>query len=231
MRTRIKKFGFEIEGEFSREFSGEIAKYGVMKGDGSVSNCPERCQHLVTGEYNSYPILRTHKREAKNIFMKFQDAYKLKKYHFNKSAGFHIHVSFSPKLPPDIFSKSFNDFFHERLKTKYPNVIKKRQNNIYCRINTLEDGALDKLPRYSSINFQQAWLKHGTIEFRVFPANTPMMMYRYLLFTLRVINDFLKKENIHYALDVNMEKIIDTPRVRNIVAETSLKENEVIIIN
>ena len=39
MKTKINKFGFEIEGEYNQEILSKLEKYGEVKTDGSLNCC------------------------------------------------------------------------------------------------------------------------------------------------------------------------------------------------
>lgn len=220
MRTKIDRIGIEIEGEFSDEFKSKIQEknLGIIKGDGSVKHCVDypvgigydykkhsNSIDLYTAEYNSAPLESI--QESKDIFESFEKAADDKEYHWNKSAGFHIHVSFHPKKPPEIFSKRFHDFFMSRLKKKFPEVYNQRAGNSYClNACTEEDPYKNRNERYRAINFMPAWSRHRTIEFRIWRTAHPSEMFEYLRFTIRTINNFLKIDSTikgEFLLDEN----------------------------
>lgn len=227
MKTKIAKFGFEIEGEFSDRLIRTLEELGQIKGDGSVKKCSSfthpDCRNLTTAEFITHPILltATGRKEAKNIFLVLNDARKRKEFHWNKSAGFHVHVSFSPKCPPEIFSPPFAIFFHQELERKFGTVIRVRGKNRFCKLirykNTLKEVSEDIIgsrhDRYKSINFYNAYSRHGTIEFRIFPSAFPTRMYLFLLFTLKTIQKFLKEEEIKMAWEIEVDDK-DHPYIR-----------------
>lgn len=199
MKTKISKFGIEIEGEFGEKILNQLSAYGEIKTDGSVHHCRKltkkhkNCYELSTMEFASKPIKSL--QAVKKIFELLEIAKNENKYHWNKSAGFHIHVSFKPKIPVEIISSQFNFFFHQELEKKFKTIIRIRGENEYCRIGFADDSEIAFTnDRYKSINFMPSFKKHGTIEFRIFPSATPKTMYQYLKFTLSTIKKFLKKE-------------------------------------
>lgn len=190
MISKILQFGFEIEGEFSTELDEKLESYGGVKTDGSVRSCKLGCDDLTPGEFASEAL--TNLSEAKKIFKIFQKH----KYHWNNSAGFHIHVSFYPKLPQEIMSSCFINYFKKELYNSYPDVISLRGKNRYCRISKITDFDITySEDRYRFINFMPALHKHGTIEFRIWPSGKPLKMYEYLCFTLEKIEFFIKNQD------------------------------------
>lgn len=210
MKTKLLKFGFEIEGEYSIPFKMKIASLhlGNIKGDGSVQRCNPglgdlkfHSKHntpLDTAEFASTAFSVTALKPAKNIFKLYQEAYENGEYHWNKSSGFHVHTSYEPKMPFDIFSMRFYNFFIGRMKEKYPNEYESRKSNRYCADNLKPKDLIRKqsrYDRYKSLNFLPALERHGTAEFRIFPTAEPDKMLEYLLFILETINMYLEKSN------------------------------------
>ena len=197
MNTRINKFGFEIEGEFYQDIINSLEEDGEIKTDGSIHRCPKHTDNFNLLEFASYPYKRTQKQKAKKIFEILHKAYKEKKFHFNKSMGFHIHISFKPILPFEIFSEEFVKFFNEELKKKYLSVFKRRGNNHFCMAENQSNEQIIEYrqydERYRSVNLYPAFKRHKTIEIRIFPSDRPLKMYKYLLFSLRTIRKFLKQ--------------------------------------
>ena len=205
MRARIRKIGFEIEGEFSPDLHNALVKDGVMKGDGSVHYCrhvdgTDMSYHkkfncnLLTGEYNS-PALEVDDKKIKKIFQTFQKAYEKGQFHWNKSAGFHVHVSFSPKVPPEIRHSKFSEYALERLEDLFPKEYKERSKNSYCKTEDLSDNRFIHSPhdRYRALNYY-SFKKHKTLEFRIFPANEPDKMYEYLQSVIALTNEYLNRD-------------------------------------
>lgn len=225
MKTIINKFGFEIEGEFTNQVRNKLMKSGFLHYDGSVYACKlNNAFHLkndkiyFVNEFSSYPFdYKSHPRKsliaAKTIFNLLED----NNYHWNSSAGFHIHISFEPKYPAEILSVEFAQFFSDEL-TKKIGALKMRRNNNYCRdIINLEEIAQLKREKYRFINFGAALSEHGTIEFRIFPSAKPAKMYKFLLFTIKTINKFLKND-----LEIPFESEID-------MSENNKIKNELLI--
>ena len=207
MKTIIDRFGFEIEGEFSNGFSDDIRanNLGVMKGDGSVHACGsydsgttgyDKEAHgrasLSSGEFNSRPFYfgrMGEMEEAKKVLDTFKAAAKAKRYHWNISAGMHVHVSFHPIKPPELYSLEFSQYFEKLLKQNFPVEYKLRKGNRFCGVIQDEQQIAKPRDRYRFINYTQS--NHKTIEFRFFPANEPEKMWGYLQFTLNAISEFL----------------------------------------
>jgi hypothetical protein len=201
--SKIKAFGYEIEGEFSTSFEKKLIDVGEMKGDGSLRNCPfddafhvkHNLPSIHTAEFNSEVFSYDNPKEVEAgvyLFEVFQKAYEKGLYHWNKSCGFHVHISFTPKFPVEIFSKQFYDYFMGKMKAVYPKEYKARRNNSFCKDNVEENEIAYDGERHASINFKTAMRTHGTIEFRIFPANSPKKMKEYLQFVLKEVGFFLK---------------------------------------
>ncbi len=210
MKTKILKFGFEIEGEFTHELLSKLRKYGSTHGDSTVHNCDyshsnfhleNEAHQYLPYEFSSYPFLLNEKNKIKKIFNLLAEN---NQYHWNKTAGFHIHTSFTPKYPPEILSVQFAQFFFDEL-TKKIGALKARRKNSYCRdiVNEIEIAELRK-EKYRAINFGASLDEHGTIEFRIFPSAKPTRMYKFLLFTIKTINKFLKND-LEIPFDVEIE--------------------------
>lgn len=198
MRTVILKLGYEIEGEFDPTFADNMKTEGSIGGDGSVNTCPEGhkfSEDFMTAEFKSKPTPIKKVESLTRILALFQQAYKLNAYHWNKSAGFHIHFSFKPKIPCELWSMQFQKYFHTELQKKFPEVLGLRRRNRYCKVVNSEEEIAFSDNRYKSINFLGAMKKHGTIEFRIFPADEPIKMQEYMLFTIKTIQKFLKIAN------------------------------------
>lgn len=196
MKTKIDKVGFEIEGEFDNKTIEYLASVGSMKYDGSLRNCGDTkhgCR-LDHREFNSIPYVKSGIWRAKKaVFIPLDKAYKAQKFHFNNSCGFHIHISFRPQRPPEILSTQFCDFFHKEMERVYNGVLKRRQNNRYCPFVYSEKEIFKPTEKFRAISYE-AYYRHKTIEFRIFPATKPMIMYDFVLFTIKTIEKFLKKE-------------------------------------
>lgn len=229
MRTKIKSFGFEIEGEWSEDAQNKMNDYGSIKSDGSLSRCSSTKHNYLPDMEFASNILNT-LSEARKIFSLVKEYHKKKEYHYNDTMGFHIHVSFSPKTrkPVEIFSTQFYKFFTEELKKTFPKVYKKRSENTYCPVRNLNDSdVLTSTQRYNAVNFLPAYRKFGTIEFRIFPASTPDKMKKYFLFTLKTIRKFLNSEiKINPDMDFQ-ESSSFNPEAREIeLTEAFIETNE-----
>lgn len=201
MKTRINKVGFEIEGEMSNDLHTALSRItgGDVVGDASIRNClSDKHQELNLREFRS-PVMDVQEatQDKRGIFEVLDKAYKKKEFHFNQSTGFHVHLSFRPKLCPDLFSKEFVDYFHSRLLVKYGAMAERREReSIYCKMNITEEQiAQYNGERYYSINLQGAMRKHGTIEFRIFPATMPKKMLQFIKFTVQTTNAFIRQED------------------------------------
>ena len=132
MRTKINKFGFEIEGEFTQDFADMLVKkgYGNIVNDGSLNPCSS--QRVIDKHHNSMKDLHTlefvskvidysdsGKKTMRKIFKLFSENVGNKEYHWNRSCGFHIHLSFRPKLPVEIWSVEFANFFKYKLEKEF----------------------------------------------------------------------------------------------------------------
>jgi len=211
MNTRIKKIGFEIEGEFTQRFISLLNNptFGTIKEDRSVHACKNdsmpdhnkalRRQHrtkktlekLEPYEYASIPFETI--QQATDMLDMFERAWKTGQYHHNNSAGFHVHVSFVPKLPCEIMSREFATYFTKAMQKQLPQEYETRKDNYYCKARArYTDDKIRTDSRYTAINMYPAFRAHGTIEFRIFPTAQPKKMKQYLLFTIGTIKAYLQ---------------------------------------
>ena len=200
MLTTIDRIGMEIEGEFSEDFklALDLSGLGDVGTDGSLSTCesnrtPHTHRDLRLYEFRTYPIpFRTIRKTSKKMFDLFEKYAKREQFHWNKTAGFHIHFSFKPRQCPEIWSVQFSREFHKSLKEQFPVVMATRKGNHFCKAVISEQDIAFGTTRYRSINYNAAFNKLGTIEFRIFPSDHPIAMHDYLLFTIKTIQDFIK---------------------------------------
>lgn len=204
MTTKILKVGFEIEGEFSHELMNELLAYGSIHVDSTVRKCEDvadwkmgserdtRCSYsLIPNEFSSNPYVPT-SRNIDKIFKLFNEH----PYHWNYSAGMHVHLSFEPRIPVELWSMEFYKQFHKLLAQQYPHIPSLRfKGNDYCRVLRTEEDIARKRSHYNSINFLDALLEHKTVEFRVFPSDNPMRMREYLEFTITNVKNFIAEAN------------------------------------
>lgn len=209
MKTKFDRFGIEIEGEFGLGFTDELLDMGTIKSDGSISSCSRSAAYhakyntsMTAREFVTEPIEYAHRRSAKKIFDLFDKAYQEGEFHWNASCGFHIHVSFKPLMPPEIFSTQFCDFFLKKTEATFPGVFKRRKNNRFCRAIFDDTYITQGSDRYRAINMRPAMQRHKTVEFRIWPASTPKRMYEFFKFTLKTIEEFLDSEiSLKWDLD------------------------------
>ena len=301
---KIKAVGFEIEGEFNPiiyDYIKNNTDLGIFKGDASIHNCPDCRNKLNLAEFNSnvfylntainyYKSLKEIKRlfdllgDFKKNPIKTTNLYKnndkkqkeYKPFCFNDSMGFHIHISFNPEKPENIFCESFYKYFIKELKKTYPTAYKKRFLNKYCydynnnhsiargnycfsrynKFQKLTQKEFEKIclekniktdfdkklfkrylynsTRYHSINFG-AFNSHKTIEFRIYPTDTPEKMLDYLVFTIKTTKEWLKKDfkeqqtiNIPYrSRTINKKDSIDLKIFNEINKNTTQKTAQI----
>lgn len=223
MKTKIKRFGCEIEGEFAQDLAGALSKFGEMVNDGSIRRSNENDNFLLLYEFvsNVYDYNKEGIREANKIFRVIDKYYKNGGFSWNKTMGFHIHLSFSPKGASDVWSKEFADYFLIKLKEKFKNVVRKRGANFYCKIDTEEKQIANGCNRYFFINFTCAMRKHGTIEFRIFPADEPKKMKRYLHFVFKQVEEFLKISDklLHRLFEVDLDLEVDKEHIKRAIKD------------
>lgn len=214
MITKIKKYGFEVEGEYSHDFARAIQEVGELKGDGSLRNCPRSdhegrfAEDLQNHEYNS-PILNYSTAglaKGKKIIGLFQEAYNKGEFHWNKSCGFHIHVSFDPEKPPELWSSQFADYFAKALDRKFPGVVKRRGKNNFCQIKFSDQEIAHPTERYRFINFTMG--HHPTLEFRIFPTALPKRMWSFVEFTLATLQRFINEETLQIKQEIDIFTIV-----------------------
>ena len=208
MKTKIKKFGIEIEGEFSEELRRELEylEIGKFVSDGSINSCSRTNVRrlpnghkvpLVCAEYVTDPFLyknEEHEDLVNELFSLLDAYYDKGHFHFNKTMGMHIHFSFEPKLPSEIWSIEFVRYFEKQMKRTFPGVHSSRIEGTYCKRIRNEVEVSTGVDRYREINFRSAFNKHGTIEFRIFPTTNPKRMRRFLEFTKDRLNGFIRRE-------------------------------------
>lgn len=228
---RISRIGFELECEVSdagrrnRKPITDYAGLGVQVGqDGSIRHCGDECydngRQCVEFRSNPYVSLEKFDRFFKHI----EALRKADLYHFNDSMGFHVHVSFtetetdSITTPKTIYSPAFVKFFNAKLKKELPEVYEKRGQNHFCAVAGIREGrtVLDRAVRggrYQAVNFR-ALDGHGTVEFRIFPADTPEKLKAYLHFVEDTVNEFLSTDEgrVHYSAKDHLPPI----SVRNV---------------
>jgi len=210
-KTRLLKYGLEIEGEFSyRTISKLKALDCVMVNDGSVDACVDIDsnkdeEHDFGGddyevyEMNTRPIpVNNYGLDKFNKIIEALGSYG-RDFHSNETAGFHIHFSFKPQLPPELFYSGFLSAFYKAVAAKYPVAWEDRKDNTYCEAIDFDDEQIEETgeedDRYKGVNLYPAINKHGTIEFRLWPSDTPEMMSQYFYFTLNFIKKYLEQEH------------------------------------
>jgi hypothetical protein len=237
MRAKIKQVGVEIEGEFSDKFMEQLGDYGgSIKSDGSVRRCTANAFHsrfrykdLYPMEYASEPIAEKDKGHIKTLFEMFIEASRQGDYHWNRSAGFHIHLSFKPKIPPEIRSPIFTKFMLDGFQKKFPKEYETRINGQWARIEGLDDDEFLShckrtrgRDRHRAINFESLY-KHGTIEIRLFPSARPSKMFEYYKHTIRLVKKYLKSAELHRFVN-DVEEISNEPRERNFEGQSLLRD-------
>jgi hypothetical protein len=256
MESKIKAIGLEIEGEWSPNLQSELtSRYEIQwHDDGSVEHCYElrtreglSCENLDTREGVTWPIPYNQEglEKIKDLFAylhsSFQDG---KAYHWNRSCGFHIHFSFTPKEPPELLSLAFADYLKEQIITKYPKVYELRKGISYCSFNPLLEKNIGSTAwgrlhsnRYHYLNTMVALREHGTIELRAFPADEPKKMKDYFDFSVNTINEFIDKANNEGILNreyvINLEDIVIPPLeiTDSIIMKKSRNRNIIDTIN
>lgn len=207
-QLRIKAIGFELEGEFSPAAYRLLdnGRLGNMVGDGSLHPCrftasysKNHAARLDDNEFVSrvFRVGFAHDEEMiEDFFKTLQRLRAAKEYHWNKSMGFHVHVSFN-RMPMEIWSKPFYDFFYIALASSFRGVLTRRAANRYCRMTAERpnESIAHSNTRYMGINFEESYREHGTIEFRIFPAAAPRTLKRYLSFTLSTVEAFIRQAN------------------------------------
>lgn len=193
MKSRIDRIGFELEGFWSEKTSKAlISSVFTITTDRSLSNYPDGFTAL---ELLSPPATLPRELEMLDWLddLIATENEEKSNYAFNSSCGFHVHCSFFPKLPPEFASQHFVRYFHEQVKKKLPKVWEKRRTNSYCLAVTEKNekiAAPIQCDRHRAVNFY-ALHEHGTIEFRIFPADHISKLKEYILFTVETIQSFL----------------------------------------
>lgn len=239
----LKKIGFEIEGEFSAKIMRLLGDVLVFKGDGSVRMCAERKRGMSEELWTKHLAVRCHPAdlltsaegvskpwgvsdmaEVSMIFGELQSAYERNEFHFNQSAGFHVHTSYS-EYPSEIMSSRFFAYFITAMAKKFPKEYKARHKGYYCNVPQSLEARRARLmkkefkyekgferveafmneSRYRAINMTHAMSSHGTIEFRIFPSCEPKRMLEMLQFTIKTVNQFLAKDTYSVVFEEKLK--------------------------
>lgn len=211
----IHKIGIEVEGEFTLELLGKL---GTLPGcelvsDGSVRTCHE-LNRSVSCPLDAEPVTGTRELRIgpvepdggwESIFMAMRNG-----YHWNRSAGLHVHLSFKDGerenvMAPSVFFSGFALWFRERLELEWPEVMAARGNNRYCQagsgyvIGTSGPDRWDSTmfdssehSRYQFLN-TLAWRKHRTMEVRIWPSGRPEEMVRMVHWTVKTFQRWLRR--------------------------------------
>lgn len=196
MESKLITFGFEIEGEFTHKAAEFLAEYGEIKEDGSVDRCDDCVLHDnevsdLGGEFASKIYKVTSLDKALCVFSGIEG-----EYHWNTSAGFHVHLGFSPINPPEFRSYEFADYFLRAFRKKFPEEYKRRVGGRYSR-GTFNQKQWDDLAtgsdtdRYCAVNFNS---NYDTIEVRLMPSAHPWKMYDMLEFLIKTAQKFPKRQ-------------------------------------
>ena len=189
MKNEIYKIGFEIEGGFTEGLMTKLRTVGEMVHDGSVRADGD---DKYAREFNSVPYLLKDVNKALKVIDMFSDD----DYESNRSAGFHIHFSFSPELPVTILSMQFFKYFKEKLTKDWPDIAKERGANSYCKLKLSQDDLQRNsgVERYRAINTWPSYRERKTIEFRIWPTAKKDEMKKYLLWNIDLIKNWLDNE-------------------------------------
>ena len=230
--TKIKKFGIELEGEFSENLSDKMEQRfdWQIKGDGSIDKCNcWECENLSALEAISKPIdyTPTNINKIKRLFDFLQVEYKNGDFHFNKTCGLHFHFSFTPQKPPELWSVEFADYLSKCIATKHPKAYKERKDNHYCRFQLTQQEIADNHfgDRYRFLNLLPAFSRHKTLEIRAFPSDEPKVMKKYFLTTLDAINGFLTLANKEGILNKKFSFIDESESTPFTIDESAEKSN------
>lgn len=244
----IKSLGIEFEGSFKNKETLQVIKNTFnyperfeIKSDGSV-HVYHDTNKISNGEVTFYS---TSKREIIDFLDKM---FRIGNAKTNSSCGLHVHVLFNDmdKWIKLLSNRGFQTaFFKEYLKefgliSKYKFRLTSRwckrrydENNIINGINRTNFGT-----RYKAINFQ-ALIRHGTIEFRLFPyqedfveAQNTINWFVNTLTKLAHKNMTLvpKKQIDYFSSRINSDRYID---LNNdiIEKETTINQNQNLINN
>lgn len=194
MKTKILKFGFEIEHETVAPICDYLQNYGVTKNDGSLDLCDDHDNNEFDAwEFASNPYTYNLEglRQARKIFQYLQKQKDNKGWHSNITCGFHVHVSFKPYKPAELMSIQFHDYFIAQAVKNFPEECKTRAGNRFCVFDEVEEDIIKTHDRYKAINYSME--HHKTLEFRLFPSSGPDKMFEYLKFILKTCDKFIKK--------------------------------------
>lgn len=213
---KIARIGLEFEGEWSAQALQRMAAHPAvlaLKHDGSIRTCSR--PHITSRWLEAREIvtkpLKPDAPELADLFETLQDLHKRHEYHFNTSCGFHVHVSFRDgrrkALPDEAGCGVFAEEFARSIERTFPSVWRRRRNNSYCgvgeahligrqadlRMTSVLHGS--HTSRYTFLN-HAAWLRHGTLEVRIWPADTPKRMKAYMAHTIGEFNRTLSRQSL-----------------------------------
>ena len=199
MRTKILKIGFEIEAEWNnnlQENTSFLSRLGTWTGDATIRRCYlQKCRTLTLAEYRLNPLPYTNINTIKNLFSSLQKCYKKSNFHFNKSCGFHLHISFSPIKPPELMSYHFISYFNTEMARAFPKEYAARKENKFCvpyQRTRAEIYNYAHANRYHAVNYNSLQ-RHKTIELRIFRTTSPLKMFSFVLFSIETIENFLQR--------------------------------------
>ena len=205
--------GFELECSIKRSIADEMLDYirdagGHVVDDGSIASSVGLAKEIRS------PVVTLDHLNRLHAFIHGICSGLNKS---NKTMGFHVHVSFEDFRPyVMISSKEFFEFFKSRyIKSFTTDRERSRLTNHFC--NAEEYSPRD---RYRMINIIDAWYRHKTIEFRIFPSSSqPSKLMSYIGFTINSIKDYLKnakpeEETIEYK-----RKVITTKELNILLSE------------
>jgi hypothetical protein len=166
------KYGVEIECYLKNSTPQQGENYNLTTDGslrlGSFSNSGGQMMEIRVGPADYKMTVKTVK-----------DLYKNYVKGVNDSCGLHIHISRPDNDLNAFCSFAFYKYFMKRifeLLPEHTEALKARMSNTHCRELSLDemksimyDGVSSRFDRYKIINWH-AYRRHGTVEFRIFPA-------------------------------------------------------------
>lgn len=218
----VRKLGIELEGGICKYHFNEIVKHFPnrrieLKGDGSVdveTNCDTLWRHDNNTWYYGGEIVTDPFRDWSELEEFISFVFEKTCFTQNYTCGNHMHLSFREPnwYYIGIMSKTRSvKKFLEAYKKHFRGLkYLERLDNGYCvakySLKDLEEMKIHG-KRYYAVNFD-AWFRHKTLEFRIFPhtnnAQEYMEMAKFLVSTVEKIIDEEEKIDRGLKLEISL---------------------------
>ena len=199
MVPRIDRVGYEIEAGWLRgNPSNELLGWSIVH-DGTI-----RAQNDAEKKYSFYEARSPAYKKLKGALAGITNA---PPFIGNSSTGFHVHLSFIPRIPALLWSREFVLDVERAIAAEFPEAWSMRARNRFCRSYGRAIGLEAQITRrhgklfekYRSVNIlrlQKFWDSQQTVEFRIFPTTTKREMRRYVRFVYEWTRAYLRNKQV-----------------------------------